>query len=108
MSTRRRRWTTVGLVALGVFGVAGCGDSPDIGVTSTSEVAVTVRLGDEDVGEVPKDGGVVLLEVTDCYRPIVLEYADGRTVELDKEICPGQELAVDATAARVIDTAGSD
>ncbi|NCT90796.1 hypothetical protein GXB85_07525 [Cellulomonas sp. APG4] len=77
-------------------------------MTSTSEVAVSVRIGDEDVGEVPQDGGVVLLEVTECYGPIVLEYADGRTVELDQEICPGQELAVDGTAARVVDTATSD
>ncbi|MBX9243478.1 hypothetical protein ICW40_01495 [Actinotalea ferrariae] len=55
------------------------------------------------------EGGVVLHDVTDCYEgPIVVTYAEGRTVELDGPICPGQRLVIGNTTAQLLESTGRD
>ncbi|WP_454048712.1 hypothetical protein [Cellulomonas sp. Marseille-Q8402] len=99
--------------ALAVLVLAGCAPDGDVTVTNESGQDVTVLLGDEDLGVVGADGGVVLLSVTACYDgPLVVTYADGRAVDLDETVCPGQELLVGTGAVRVrgtsvLDEAGS-
>jgi hypothetical protein len=83
----------VGAVLLAA--VAGCAPGADIEIENRADADVTVRLGDEERTEVPDDGGVLLLDVTECYPPpVAVTYADGRVVELGDEMCPGDLLRV--------------
>lgn len=99
--------TAVAVGVVAVFGTAGCAAEKNIDVVNGSGEAVTVQLGEEDLGEVTADGGVVLLGTTECYRRIVVTYAAGNTVELDGPICPGQTLTIDATTARITEATTS-
>lgn len=95
ITVRRRRRTVACAAALLVAAVAGCAPTGDISITNDSGRSVTVRLGSEDVGEVTPQGGVVLLDVTECYEgDVTVTYADGAVVRLDGPLCPGQTLAV--------------
>lgn len=94
---------------LTVLSASGCTEGENITVGNTSDASVTVRLGQEDVGEVTADGGVVLLDATDCYEgPIVVTYAGGKTYELDEPICPGQRLVVGDATAKILKPSGRD
>lgn len=96
----RRVMIAVGVVTL--LGAVGCAAEQNIDVVNASGVAVTVQFGEEDLGEVTPDGGVVLLGATRCYQgPIVVTYAPGSTIELEGPICPGQTLTVSGTTARI-------
>jgi hypothetical protein len=109
MEPRERRRVTVAIGALALLCTAGCAAKENIDVTNDSEGAVTVQLGDEDLGEVGSRGGVVLLGTTDCYDgPIVVTFADESVVELDGPICPGETLAVGRATARIVHSASVD
>lgn len=106
--SRRTAWPARAAVAAGLLALAGCAPSGDVGVLNDGEAGVTVVLGEEDLGVVPSDGGVVLLSVTECYEPVVVTYGDGRVVELDGPLCPGQELHIGADGVRVDGTSVLD
>ncbi len=109
MDACARRRVTVALALLTALCATGCAGGGDVAVSNTGDASVTVRLGDQDVGEVTADGGVVLLDVTDCYEgPIVVTYAEGRTVALDGPICPGQRLVVGSTTVRLLEATERD
>lgn len=93
--------------ALALLCVVGCAARGDVGVWNDADATVTVRLGDEDLGEITPDGGVVLLGTRECYTDLVVIYADGSTFELDGPICPGQSLAVSNTTARIVEGTGT-
>lgn len=101
-----------GMVAVGVvtlLGAVGCAAEQNIDVVNVSGVAVTVQFGEEDLGEVTPDGGVVLLGTTECYDgPVVVTYASGGTVELEGPICPGQTLEVLDATARIAEAINPD
>ncbi|WP_431837307.1 hypothetical protein [Cellulomonas sp. Y8] len=85
-------WVVVGT---GLLALAGCASGADIEIDNRADADVTVRLGDDEQTEVPDDGGTALLDVTECYAsPAVITYADGRVVELDDDVCPGDLLRV--------------
>ncbi|WP_298461648.1 hypothetical protein [uncultured Cellulomonas sp.] len=87
-----------------MLGMAACTAGEDISIANRTDADVLVRLGSEDVGEVTSDGGVVLLDTTECYDgPIVVTYADQSTFELQEAICPGQTLLVDSGSAEIFD-----
>lgn len=109
MDARARGRVTVALGILTALCASGCGGGENISVGNTGDASVTVQLGADDVGEVTAGGGVVLLDVTDCYEGlIVVTYADGRTVELDGPICPGQRLVIGNTTAQILEPSGRD
>ncbi len=101
MSKRGGVAATGGLVLLCMV---ACTSGENISITNHTDADVSVRLGDEEVGEVTSDGGVVLLDRTECYDgPIVVRYADRSTVELAEPICPGQTLFVDSGSPDILD-----
>ncbi|WP_250444184.1 hypothetical protein [Actinotalea sp. C106] len=109
MDTRKRRRATAVLGAVALLGTAGCAAEKNIDVTNASDVTVTVRFGEEDLGEVTADGGVALLGTTECYEgPIVVKYTGGRVLELEGPICPEQTLAVDDETIRIVEATSSD
>lgn len=105
---RRRRGAAVCATALLVGVVAGCAPGGDISIANDSGERVTVRLGSEDIGEVTPHGGVVLLDVTECYEgDVTVTYADGAVVRLDGPLCPGQTLAIHEGRALIRGEAGT-
>ncbi|MEK8228928.1 hypothetical protein NKG05_27595 [Oerskovia sp. M15] len=52
--SRRAVW---GVMAIGVLSVTGCAPDRNIDVVNGAAADVTVRLGDEDIGEVSAGGG---------------------------------------------------
>lgn len=109
MHARKRGRAGVAWGALAVLSTVGCAENEDIAVTNAADTTVTVRFGHEDVGGVTPGGGASLLGPAGCYDgPIVVTYAQGRVVELDGPICPGQTLAVSNATATVVDTTGAD
>ena len=67
MDAWKHRVVTTTLAAVALLGAAGCTAEKNIDVTNASDMTVTVQLGEEDLGEVTADGGVVLLGTTECY-----------------------------------------
>ncbi len=95
MRTGRGRAAVGVVLGTGLLALAGCASGADIEIVNRADSDVTVRLGDEEQTEVTDDGGAVLLDVTVCYAsPAVVTYADGRVVELDDDVCPGDLLRV--------------
>lgn len=106
MDARKRTRGMLALGALTLMGTVGCAADKNIDVWNASDATVTVQLGTEDLGEITPDGGVVLLETPECYEgPIVVTYAEGRTVTLDRPICPGQTLSITDATARIRESA---
>lgn len=94
MRTGRGRAAVGVVVGTGLLALAGCVSGADIEIDNRADADVTVRLGDEQT-EVTDDGGALLLDVSECYAsPAVVTYADGRVVELDDDVCPGDLLRV--------------
>lgn len=101
VSTARAAWA---VILLGVLGLAGCATGTgSIDLTNDTEDEVTVRFRDEharaDLGadgvvDLPETGGVSIPSGR-CYDgPLLVTYADGRTLEVPGPVCPGQELVV--------------
>ncbi|TQL01396.1 hypothetical protein [Cellulomonas sp. SLBN-39] len=101
------RTTAFLAVAIGLLALTGCTSGDSVDVTNDAADDVTVRLGPEDTAStVTADGGVSLLDVTTCYAgPVVVTYADGRTVEIDGRTCPGDLVAVSDDGARLVPAA---
>ena len=108
---RAGRGAAVAGVVVGLLALAGCAAGQDIEIENRAEADVTVRLADDEQSEVTPDGGAVLLDVTECYAPpVAVSYADGRVVELDEGLCPGDLLRVtedDVALVRAADRAGT-
>jgi len=101
-----RRWTAAGSAGIALMAVAGCAAGENIDVTNDAAEDVDVRFADDQQRTVSAGGGMALLDATDCYGPpVVVTYADDRTVEVDDAICPGDLLAVTDAGARVVPAA---
>ncbi|WP_147796656.1 hypothetical protein [Cellulomonas sp. Y8] len=100
------------VVGIGLLAVAGCAAGADVEIENRADADVSVRIGDDEQTEVSDDGGALLLDVTECYdAPVVVAYADGRVVELDDALCPGDLLRVtedDVDLVRAADRADAD
>ena len=103
MTRTRRRGGAGSAVVLGLLALAGCAPDENIDVTNSAEADVTVRMDDERLTDVPGGGGGSLLGATGCYGPpLLVTYADGRTIEVDDEICPGDLRAVSERGAVLV------
>lgn len=107
---RGRTRVGVGVGAGLLAALAGCAPGADVEIENRAEADVAVRLGGTEPTEVTDDGGAVLLDVTGCYEPpVTVAYADGRVVELDDGVCPGDLIRVtedEVTLVRAADRAG--
>ena len=100
------RSPALGLAALAL--VAGCGDGGTVSFVNGSGTTVTVTNAGDDVGEIPADGGGAV-HTDDCIgAPVVVTYDGGRVVELDRPVCPGQELRIGSEAVSVRQSGADD
>lgn len=95
-----RRQVAWAALIFGVLASAGCGDG-QIELTNNTQADVGVQLGSGYVDEVLGDGGTVIY-TDECYDgPIVVTFADERSVDLEGPICPGQELLIGDETAKL-------
>ncbi len=95
-----KRKAVLATLTVGALAFAGCAEDGQVHIANNAEATVDVWLSDDDAEEdIPADGGVLIF-TNECFDgPLVVMYADGRTLELAGPICPGQELIVGNEAA---------